>query len=487
MFCPSCKERIPIISNITINNDNIMLIFFCQCKEENMTYNLNDYMKERKKENKKIIKYKCILHKDEDIELFCFDCIKELCYKCDKSEHISLNHKVKTLNYFSKITQSKTKNNSYFQNIEKIKLNKILKNYFVQFSDLVFSTLHQYPDNFSSIKNIWYLELVMNDLYGFSLFEKDNEIKEENNFEKIKHTKYLNVTQINIKKEIIIENNSEILFILLFDFQNHFIIYCKDFIYYIKENNKHLEIIDKLSNENTDYIFLKLKYLNKNYFCSLFQKGIFIIYKIENDKINKCFKFIPQKKILTSISFIYIKEKENLICGYYDTIFTFSIKNNFNQIKEIINESHSIIYELKYNNSKLFLSPKGDLTIQDGISNKKYSFYSEKEILILLEIKSINSLAIAFLSNYIEIYDFELKSFKKKFKHSNKILDMKEVKKEKRLISCSEDLNINIWDLTTFSCTLKIQLVIFPFNISIGKKNKIIVSSFDTDNILIID
>ena len=64
---------------------------------------------------------------------------------------------------------------------------------------------------------------------------------------------------------------------------------------------------------------------------------------------------------------------------------------------------------------------------------------------------------------------------------------MKEVKKEKRLISCSEDLNINIWDLITFSCTLKIQLVIFPFNISIGKKNKIIVSSFDTDNILIID
>ena len=64
---------------------------------------------------------------------------------------------------------------------------------------------------------------------------------------------------------------------------------------------------------------------------------------------------------------------------------------------------------------------------------------------------------------------------------------MKEVKKEKRLISCSEDLNINIWDLITFSCTLKIKLVIFPFNISIGKKNKIIVSSFDTDNILIID
>ena len=44
----------------------------------------------------------------------------------------------------------------------------------------------------------------MNDLYGFSLFEKDNEIKEENNFEKIKHTKYLNVNKINIKKEIII-------------------------------------------------------------------------------------------------------------------------------------------------------------------------------------------------------------------------------------------------------------------------------------------
>ena len=54
MFCPSCKERIPIISNITINIDNIMLIFFCQCKEENMTYNLNNYMKEIKKENKNV-------------------------------------------------------------------------------------------------------------------------------------------------------------------------------------------------------------------------------------------------------------------------------------------------------------------------------------------------------------------------------------------------------------------------------------------------
>ncbi len=494
MLCLSCKKRIPLISNIELNDNNkIYISFYCQCNSDNVIYNLNDYIIKLNDEGKNIINYKCLLHKEEDIEFFCIDCIKEFCYKCEKFSHISLKHKIHNLNSFFKLVETNLKFINTYKEIinKKIKDNNSKKN-FIKFCDLVYGTFYKYKDNYSSYKNVGYIELIIYDLYDLKFINNnETEIKDEKgkNNTIINRRKYLRINDININKQKIFEQKyTEILFILLFECQNNFIIYSKDFIYYVYENNKQIDIINKISNNDSNEKLIKLKYLNNNYFTSIFEKGKFSIFKIENNIIKQSFKFIPEDEILTAISFIYINNNQNLICGFFDKIHIFSINNNFNKIKEILNETHSILFELNYNNSKLYLSPKGELTFKDGKSNKKYLFSTEEAISNILEIESINSLGIVFFNNIIEIYDLELKSYRNKLKgHSSCILDLKEIKKEKRLISCSEDYYIKIWDLINFSCSLNIKLSLQPFNIVLGENNKILATSLLKNYLFIID
>ena len=494
MLCLSCKERIPLISNIELNDNNkIYISFYCQCNSENVIYNLNDYINKFIDENKNIINYKCLLHKDEDIEFFCIDCIKEFCYKCDKLSHISLKHKIHNLNSFFKLVETNLKFiNNYKEIINKKIKDNILKNNFIKFCDLVYETFYKYTDNYSSYKNVGYIELILYDLNDLPFINNnETQIKEEKekNNKIINRRKYLKISHININELNIFEQNkSEILFILLCEYQNNFIIYSKDIIYYIKENNNQIEIINKIPNNDSNEKLIKLKYLNYNYFTSVFEKGKFTIFKIENNIIKQCFKFIPEDEILTAISFIYINKNQNLICGFFDKIHFFSINNNFNKINEILNETHSIMFDLNYKNSTLYLSPKGELIFKDGKTNKKYLFSTEEAISNILEIESINSLGIVFFNNIIEIYDLELKSYTNKLKgHSSCILDLKEIKKEKRLISCSEDFYIKIWDLVHFSCSLNIKLSFQPFNIVLGENNKILATSLLKNYLFIID
>ena len=495
MFCLSCKERIPLISNIEINdNNNIYISFYCQCNNDNVIYDLNDCINKFKDEDRNIINYKCLLHKEEDIEFFCIDCIKEFCYKCDKFTHIKLNHKIHNLNSFFKLVETNLKFKNNYKEIinKKIKDNHSKEN-FIKFCDLVYNTFNKYKDNYSSYKNVGYIELIIYDLYDLPFnINNEREINDEKEKKNkiINRRKYLKIIDIDINNQKIFEQqNIVILFILLFDYQQNFIIYSKDLIYYVKENNKQIDIINKIPNPDSNEKFIKLKYLNhNNYFTSIFEKGKFTIFKIENNKIKQCFKFIPEDEILTAISFIYINKNQNLICGFFNKIHIFSVNDNFNKINEILNENHSILFEINYNNSKLYLSPIGELTFEDGKTNKKYLFGTEEAISNILEIQSINSLGIVFFNNIIDIYDLELKSYRNKLKgHSSCILDLKEIKKEKRLISCSEDSYIKIWDLIHFSCSLNIKLSLQPFNIVLGENNKILATSLIKNYLFIID
>lgn len=85
MICIKCKEKVPIISNLDFENGTILL--YCQCDSDNTTYLIRDYLKDLNKlkeddefDENEVKVQTCFTHKNNNIELFCIDCSKELCY-----------------------------------------------------------------------------------------------------------------------------------------------------------------------------------------------------------------------------------------------------------------------------------------------------------------------------------------------------------------------------------------------------------------------
>ena len=117
MICIKCKERIPIISNLDFEEATILL--YCQCDNENTNYFIKDYIEEinkiKQEQNINNIKIKsCFIHKKNNIELFCVDCSKELCYDCDLKIHQKENHQLCKLNQFYDMIE---KNIKYYLSI----------------------------------------------------------------------------------------------------------------------------------------------------------------------------------------------------------------------------------------------------------------------------------------------------------------------------------------------------------------------------------
>ena len=135
MICIKCKEKIPLISNLDFEKGTILL--YCQCDNENKEYNINDYIKElneiKNNENNNIKNQKCFIHKNNDIELFCIDCSKELCYDCNLKNHQKDNHQLCKLNTFFDMIEKNIKYNNiinelfYFSKINQKLIHEIIK------------------------------------------------------------------------------------------------------------------------------------------------------------------------------------------------------------------------------------------------------------------------------------------------------------------------------------------------------------------------
>ena len=180
MICIKCKEKIPIISNLDFEQGTILL--YCQCDNDNQEYNIKDYIEQLQKikeenyikDNNDIKTQKCFVHKKNNIELFCIDCSKELCYECNLKIHQKDNHQLCKLDTFYDMIEKNIKYFNvisdlfYFSKINQKYINEIIK--FIQYAyDSFYEQRNKSEINFTPLKNICYIEM--------RLFEYDSNNK----------------------------------------------------------------------------------------------------------------------------------------------------------------------------------------------------------------------------------------------------------------------------------------------------------------------
>ena len=198
MICIKCNERIPIISNIDFHSGTISL--YCQCDNENEIYNIRDYLlklKKLKEEKENIIikNQVCFIHKDNDIELICVDCFKELCRECNLKMHQKENHQLLKLKEFSKMISN---NLNYLKNFNDLKyfesFNIEYINDIINFIELSYCSFNSQKDkkkiNYTALKNVCYIELILSESDVKKDYSNENLDKAQKVEKKVKKTKY---------------------------------------------------------------------------------------------------------------------------------------------------------------------------------------------------------------------------------------------------------------------------------------------------------
>ena len=151
---------------------------------------------------------------------------------------------------------------------------------------------------------------------------------------------------------------------------------------------------------------------------------------------------------------------------------------------------------LNFHNSVLTLFNTQEIIIKDQTLNNNFIIdIKENQINIILEIKSFNYLAITHFDSIIDIFDLDLMIMKIKLKGHNKIVnDIKELiplensNYNSKLISCSDDKTIRIWDLVNFHCESIIYLEKYSFLFALNiLPNKEIMILDNENNIHFID
>ena len=324
MLCIKCNERIPLLSNIDFLSGTISL--YCQCDNENELYNIKDYLtklnklKEDKKDfnNNKIKNQVCFIHKNNDIELFCVECMKELCYECDLKMHQKENHQLIKLTSFYDMIENNLK---YLKNIKDLlfyeNFNIEFRNDIINFIKLIhlsfISEKDKVKQNFTSLKNICYIELCLSDNDSKKISVEENTKKEKiinkNKYKfgiKINSMRqYLNIQRIDFKNKNISTSFLNILFIPNSYYCVLISAECKLLIIKIKKDLNTSHLVEKIEIEyNLDSklysSFYKLTYLNENIFALLYNSGTFDLFFIKEnkEKIGLIQKNISVKKIL---------------------------------------------------------------------------------------------------------------------------------------------------------------------------------------------
>ena len=147
---------------------------------------------------------------------------------------------------------------------------------------------------------------------------------------------------------------------------------------------------------------------------------------------------------------------------------------------------------MNFHNSVLTLFNTQEIIIKDQEMNNNFIIdIKEKQINIILELKSLNYLAITHFDSVIDIFDLNLMVIKNKLVGHNKIVnDIKELIPLEnsnyitKLISCSDDKTIRIWDLVKFHCESIINLekrsFLFVINILPEKE----IMTLDNENVV---
>jgi len=497
MICFNCKEKIPLISNLDLEEG--LIVLFCQCDKENKEYNIKDYLIElneiKKEKNIKIKNQCCFIHKNNEIELFCVNCSKELCFDCDIKIHQKDNHQLCQLNSFYDMIE---KNIIYYHNINDFiynkKINQKYINEIIKLLECIYHSFYEQKNaneiNFTALKNVCYLEM--------RLFEYDNnnkyvEInKNEDNYKKplnkikydekinnIRHYAEIKMVELNNRKK-----NKSISFfnILLIPNSYYCILISENKIIMIDVNNNEKEIEKKIKaeyelNPKIYSSIYNLSLLNENIFSLIYTSGSFDLFFIQKDDFvkNAKIKLVKKKYICADnttniISQIKLsKEKNKLIVLMNNKIKFFEYNNNsenINIINEIDRNHLTLFIDLNFHNSLLSLFNNKEIIIKDQLTHKTHIIdIKEKNINLIYEIKSMNYLAITHFDNNIDLFDMNLMIMKEKLiGHKNIINDIKELiplnnsSYKTKLISCSDDNTIRIWNLIKFTCDLIILI-----------------------------
>ena len=525
MICINCKQRIPFISNLDFKSGNISL--YCQCTGENEKYNARSYLNELNKiksENQdiNIINQICFVHKDEDIELFCVDCSKELCRECDLKIHQKDNHLLIKLDAFYKMIEDNLKylNNVkdliFFENFNIEFFQDIIK--LLELIYLSFISQKNLPKkNFTPLKNICYTELILSEIDTKKDTNKSNnkkikeKVSKKNNYDftkKIKSMrKYLHIKKISLKDYGI---SSSHLNCLLMPNSYYCILISADnklLVVNINQNDKNKNLKNKIEAEyilesKTISSIYKLSLLNEKIFALLYNSGSFDLFFIQKEITNNINliikKYINQEKSTNIISQINLaKEKNQIIALVGDKIQFFKYNENNNDetmilIKEIDRNNINLIISLDYHDSTLVLFKNQEIIIKDEIDKNNY-IIDIKGMTIdkMIEIKKFNYLAITHFNSYIDIFDLNLMVKKTKLIGHKKIVnDIKELTPfpnsnyDSKLISCSDDKTIRIWNLINFCCEtiIHFEKSYFLFTINILPDKEIL--AVDSENLI---
>ena len=531
MICIKCKEKIPILSNLDFEQGIILL--YCQCDNENKEYNIREYMDELEKIKEEqnninnndinIDIQKCFVHKNNNIELFCIDCSKELCYECNLKTHQKNNHQLCKLDTFFDMIENNIKYYKalddlfYFSKINQKYIYEIIK--FIKYAyESFYEQRNKKEINFSPLKNICYIELR---LYEYDSNKKYIEIdttqkKTVKNSNKINYNEKINnirhystIKKVNFKND----NNKKLNAISFF---NVLLIPNSFLIILISPENKLLvtEIIKKendiekkiiaefvLNPKNFSSIY-KLSLLNDEIFALIYTSGSFDLFFIEKkEKINLIRKKYACKDNKTNIinQMILSKEKNKFIVLMNDKIKIFEYYNeneNISFINEIDRNNLTLLMNLNYHESILSLFDCNEIVIKDQLNKKNYIIkIREKNVNLIYEIINMNYLAISHFDNIIDIFDMNLMVNKTKLighqnivNHITELIPLNNSNYKTKLISCSDDNTIRIWDLIHFNCDLIITLESQGFLCKLNiLPNKEIMALTDDNSIYIIE
>ena len=166
---------------------------------------------------------------------------------------------------------------------------------------------------------------------------------------------------------------------------------------------------------------------------------------------------------------ILSKEKNKFIVLMNDKIKFFEYyenNENISFINEIDRNNLTLLIDLNYHDSILSLFNNNEIVIKDQLIKKNYIInIKDKSINLIYEILTMKYIAISHFDNIIDIFDMNLMIMKTKLiGHQSIINDIKELiplnnsNYKSKLISCSDDNTIRIWDLIRFDCDLVICL-----------------------------
>ena len=504
MICIKCKEKVPIISNLDFENGTISL--YCQCDSDNTTYLIRDYLKDLNKlkeddefdENEVKIQT-CFAHKNNSIELFCIDCSKELCCNCDLKPHQKENHQLCKLQVFYDMIEQNIKYNKAIEDFTKFpKFNLEYISEIAKLIKLAYNSFYNQKGkkeiNFTPLKNICYIELRLFEYDNSkdsikSHNDKKNEIndnekasKNQNNNkipnnigEKVNNIRhYSEIKKIELKKD---KNYSISLFNILLIPNSYFGIL-------ISSDNKIL--LTDISKENKEILaeyalpkniyssIYNISLLNEEIIALIYSSGSFDLYFINKDKDNNKNIYFTRKKysllgnstnIINQIKLS--KEKNRIIVLMNDKIKFFEWRENDDNlyfINEMDRNDLILIMDLNYHGSVLSVFNNKEIIIKDTSEQKNYIInMKDKNINLVNEIKTMNYLAINCFDNNIDIFDMNLMIMKTKLIGHKKIInDIKELiplpnsSYTTKLISCSDDNTIRIWNLNKFTNELVI-------------------------------